>query len=71
MCNDCRSRYRTYGTTKRARSKAEREAFDRVLLELRIREDQRRQQAGEPVRFEPLPLDDQFLNPIQAVRRVS
>ena len=60
MCNDCRSRYRTYGTTKRAKSKAEREAFDRVLLELRIKEDQRRQQAGEPVRFGLLPLDDKF-----------
>ena len=28
MCPTCRTRYRTYGTTKRAKWKAERDAFD-------------------------------------------
>ncbi|KAG6873344.1 hypothetical protein C0995_000204 [Termitomyces sp. Mi166 len=32
MCTSCRTRYRTYGTTKRAKWKAEREAFDRELV---------------------------------------
>ncbi|GLB38951.1 hypothetical protein LshimejAT787_0601130 [Lyophyllum shimeji] len=47
MCPPCRTRYRTYGNTKRAKWKAEREAFDRELAGLRTEEDQRRKVAGE------------------------
>jgi hypothetical protein len=50
MCPPCRVRYRTYGITKRAKWKAEREAFDRELADLRIKEDERRKLAGERVR---------------------
>ena len=49
MCPPCRVRYRTYGTTKRAKWKAEREAFDRELADLRYMEDERRKVAGERV----------------------
>ncbi|KAF9458177.1 hypothetical protein BDZ94DRAFT_1271440 [Collybia nuda] len=51
MCPSCRTRYRTYGNTKRAKWKAEREAFDRELAGLRTKEDERRRQAGERVRM--------------------
>lgn len=51
MCPSCRTRYRTYGNTKRAKWKAEREAFDRELSGLRKKEDERRRQAGERVRI--------------------
>ncbi|KAF5383235.1 hypothetical protein D9615_004919 [Tricholomella constricta] len=47
MCPLCRTRYRIYGTTKRAKWKAEREAFDRELAGLRTKEDERRRVAGE------------------------
>ncbi|KAG5636912.1 hypothetical protein H0H81_006447 [Sphagnurus paluster] len=47
MCPQCRTRYRTYGNTKRAKWKAEREAFDRELAGLRTKEDERRRIAGE------------------------
>ena len=46
MCPPCRTRYRTYGTTKRAKWKAEREAFDREMAGLRVAEDERRQGLG-------------------------
>ncbi|KAF8872505.1 hypothetical protein BD779DRAFT_334072 [Infundibulicybe gibba] len=46
MCLACRDRYRVYGTTKRAKWKAERAAFDKELAELRVKEDERRAQAG-------------------------
>jgi hypothetical protein len=49
MCPSCRTRYRTYGNTKRAKWKAEREAFDRELVGLRTKEDERRRKAGERV----------------------
>lgn len=49
MCPSCRVRYRTYGITKRAKWKAEREAFDRELADLRYMEDERRKVAGERV----------------------
>jgi hypothetical protein len=50
MCPPCRVRYRSYGITKRAKWKAEREAFDRELADLRVKEDERRKLAGERVR---------------------
>ena len=46
MCPPCRTRYRTYGTTKRAKWKAEREAFDREMAGLRVAEDERRRELG-------------------------
>ncbi|TFK68545.1 hypothetical protein BDN72DRAFT_675058 [Pluteus cervinus] len=46
MCEPCRGRYRKYGTTKRAKWKAERAAFDRELSELRKIEDARREKEG-------------------------
>jgi hypothetical protein len=55
MCPACRTRYRTYGITKRAKWRAEREAFDKELIGLRTQEDERRQQAGQVVRL-PLPV---------------
>lgn len=46
MCPPCRTRYRTYGITKRAKWKAEREAFDREMAGLRLKEDERRRGVG-------------------------
>ncbi|KAF8814247.1 hypothetical protein BYT27DRAFT_6337559 [Phlegmacium glaucopus] len=46
MCPPCRTRYRTYGNTKRAKWKAERDAFDREMASLRIVEDERRKANG-------------------------
>ncbi|KAJ6623053.1 hypothetical protein B0H10DRAFT_2010932, partial [Mycena sp. CBHHK59/15] len=48
MCQPCRSRYRLYGITKRAKWKAEREAFSRELEGLRVKEDMRRAAIGLP-----------------------
>jgi hypothetical protein len=49
MCQPCRSRYRNYGITKRAKWKTEREAFHRELEGLRAKEDLRRAANGLPV----------------------
>lgn len=49
MCPPCRTRYRTYGTTKRAKWKAEREAFEQEIAGLQALEDERRKQKGLPV----------------------
>lgn len=46
MCPPCRTRYRTYGNTKRAKWKAERDAFDREMTSLRTVEDERRKAKG-------------------------
>ena len=51
MCPPCRTRHRTYGTTKRAKWKAEREAFDREMAGLRVAEDERRRGLGLGVSF--------------------
>ncbi|KAJ7687379.1 hypothetical protein B0H17DRAFT_1070024 [Mycena rosella] len=48
MCQPCRTRYRHYGITKRAKWKAEREAYDKELEGLRAKEDVRRAAAGLP-----------------------
>ncbi|KAJ7755020.1 hypothetical protein DFH07DRAFT_822596 [Mycena maculata] len=48
MCQPCRNRYRNYGITKRAKWKAEREAYDRELEGLRAKEDIRRAANGLP-----------------------
>jgi hypothetical protein len=49
MCPPCRNRYRGYGTTKRRKWKAERDAFDRDLASMRDNEDERRKEQGLPV----------------------
>lgn len=46
MCPPCRTRYRTYGNTKRAKWKAERDAFDREMVSLRTVEDEKRKAKG-------------------------
>jgi hypothetical protein len=46
MCPPCRTRYRTYGNTKRAKWKAERDAFDREMATLRTMEDEKREIKG-------------------------
>ena len=55
MCPTCRTRYRTYGNTKRAKWKAERDAFDREMATLRTVEDEKRKAKGlgvsEEVKF--------------------
>ncbi|KAJ7116825.1 hypothetical protein C8R43DRAFT_1038242 [Mycena crocata] len=48
MCQPCRTRYRLYGITKRAKWKAEREAYDREVEGLRAKEDVRRAANGLP-----------------------
>ncbi|KAH6908832.1 hypothetical protein BKA70DRAFT_1426714 [Coprinopsis sp. MPI-PUGE-AT-0042] len=48
MCPPCRNRYRGYGTTKRRKWKAERDAFDRDLASMRDNEDERRKEQGLP-----------------------
>ncbi|KAJ7492245.1 hypothetical protein FB451DRAFT_1217571 [Mycena latifolia] len=48
MCKNCRTRYRQYGITKRAKWKAEREAYDKELDGLRAKEDIRRAANGLP-----------------------
>ncbi|KAJ7508712.1 hypothetical protein B0H11DRAFT_1966401 [Mycena galericulata] len=48
MCQSCRTRYRNYGITKRAKWKAEREAYDRELESARSAEDIRRAENGLP-----------------------
>ncbi|KAJ7610896.1 hypothetical protein FB45DRAFT_1037783 [Roridomyces roridus] len=48
MCKPCRDRYRVYGITKRAKWKAERQAYDRELEDLREKEDLRRAADGLP-----------------------
>ncbi|KAJ7109820.1 hypothetical protein C8R44DRAFT_800634 [Mycena epipterygia] len=48
MCQPCRTRYRDYGITKRAKWKAEREAYDKELEGLREKEDKRRADNGLP-----------------------
>ena len=46
MCPTCRTRYRTYGNTKRAKWKTERGAFDREMITLRDVEDEKRKAKG-------------------------
>lgn len=46
MCPSCRTRYQKYGNTKRAKWKAEREAFEREMAILRTAEDERRKSEG-------------------------
>ncbi|KAF6745719.1 hypothetical protein DFP72DRAFT_924909 [Ephemerocybe angulata] len=48
MCPSCRTRYRGYGITKRAKWKNEREVFEREMAELRAAEDERRDANGLP-----------------------
>ncbi|KAK7464718.1 hypothetical protein VKT23_005924 [Stygiomarasmius scandens] len=48
MCEPCRIRHRQYGLTKRAKSKAERVAFDQELSSLRLAEDEKRKEKGLP-----------------------
>lgn len=50
MCPQCRVRYRTYGTTKRAKWKHERESFQKEMESLRMIEDERRKAKGMRVR---------------------
>ncbi|TFK40591.1 hypothetical protein BDQ12DRAFT_459631 [Crucibulum laeve] len=47
MCPPCRTRYRTYGITKRAKWKAERAAFDREMIALKKVEDEKRKERGQ------------------------
>ena len=56
MCPTCRTRYRTYGNTKRAKWKAERDAFDREMAILRAVEDEKRKAKGLKVS------DDKFIS---------
>ena len=49
MCPSCRTRYRGYGITKRKKWKAERQAFEHEMGELRRAEDERRKANGLPV----------------------
>jgi hypothetical protein len=49
MCPSCRTRYRGYGITKRKKWKAERQAFEHEMVELRRAEDERRKANGLPV----------------------
>jgi hypothetical protein len=49
MCPSCRTRYRGYGITKRAKWKNEREAFEKEMTNLRATEDERRIANGDPV----------------------
>ncbi|RPD65645.1 hypothetical protein L227DRAFT_607121 [Lentinus tigrinus ALCF2SS1-6] len=51
MCEPCRDRYRSYGTTKRAKWRREKEAAVQELHKLRSEEDARRAAEGLP----PLP----------------
>ena len=51
MCPPCRTRYRTYGNTKRAKWKAERDAFDREMASLRTAEDEKRKAKGLRVSY--------------------
>jgi hypothetical protein len=46
MCPSCRTRYRTYGNTKRTKWKAERDAFDREMAHLKTLEDEKRKDKG-------------------------
>ncbi|KAF8957393.1 hypothetical protein BDZ97DRAFT_109410 [Flammula alnicola] len=46
MCPPCRTRYRAYGNTKRAKWKSEREVFEREMTALRAQEDERRKEKG-------------------------
>ena len=46
MCSICRTRYRSYGNTKRAKWKAERDAFDREMATLSAVEDEKRKAKG-------------------------
>ncbi|TEB06323.1 hypothetical protein FA13DRAFT_1722977, partial [Coprinellus micaceus] len=48
MCPSCRTRYRGYGITKRAKWKNEREAFEKEMTNLRATEDERRIANGDP-----------------------
>ncbi|KAF9549069.1 hypothetical protein CPC08DRAFT_769150 [Agrocybe pediades] len=77
MCPPCRTRYRTYGQTKRAKWKMEREAFDREMASLRTLEDERRQKEGlEPLarnpealrQWETSVIDEQIPTPIVSVQ---
>lgn len=46
MCPPCRTRYRIYGRTKRAKWKMEREAFELEMSALRVLEDEGRKKEG-------------------------
>lgn len=50
MCEPCRNRYRSYGTTKRAKWRKEKEVVVAELQKLREDEDKRRAENGLPVR---------------------
>jgi hypothetical protein len=49
MCVPCRNRYRSYGMTKRSKSKRGREIAAQELERVRAEEDARRTQQGLPV----------------------
>ncbi|KAJ2911473.1 hypothetical protein MD484_g8941, partial [Candolleomyces efflorescens] len=49
MCPSCRTRYRAYGITKRRKWKAERQAFELEMGELRRVEEERRKASGLPL----------------------
>jgi hypothetical protein len=49
MCVPCRNRYRSYGMTKRSKSKRGREVAAQELRRVRAEEDTRRAQQGLPV----------------------
>lgn len=49
MCQGCRDRYRSYGTTKRAKWKREKEFAVAELQKMRNEDDMRRAEAGLPV----------------------
>ena len=51
MCEPCRNRYRSYGTTKRAKWRREKEVAVAELQKMREEEDKRRAENGLPVRF--------------------
>ncbi|KAI0944839.1 hypothetical protein AcW1_001672 [Taiwanofungus camphoratus] len=55
MCQGCRDRYRSYGTTKRAKWKREKEFAVAELQKMRNEDDMRRAEAGLP----PLPQTQQ------------
>ncbi|KAJ3473979.1 hypothetical protein NLI96_g12717 [Meripilus lineatus] len=55
MCEPCRNRYRSYGTTKRAKWRKEKEVVVAELQKLREDEDKRRAENGLP----PLPEGDE------------
>ncbi|RXW21591.1 hypothetical protein EST38_g4275 [Candolleomyces aberdarensis] len=80
MCPPCRTRYRGYGITKRKKWKAERQAFEHEMGELRRAEDERRKANSLPLladspeelrAWELSILDEQIALPPQVVAALN